>query len=200
MNKTNHIVLILTLCFSLIFVVYILRTSADVNMTQEMSPSYPSEPAEPSGDDGGDGENDDGGLIESEDISNLNTQDQGSEPDPNDTEIGDTFTGPSGTEYILEEENISQEEEEALAALGYSPAGVWVEVENDGGDGNGDDDKGYSCSGAPNWTCSKKSNGGYSSLSACQSNCKGTPTVEPSITPTVDPSQAQYRCMQCRCH
>jgi len=72
------------------------------------------------------GDNDDGGLIESEDISNLNTQDQGSEPDPNDTEIGDTFTGPSGTEYILEEENISQEEEEALAQLGFEPSGVWV--------------------------------------------------------------------------
>lgn len=68
-------------------------------------------------------------LIETEDISNLKPEDQGSEPDPDDTEIGDTFTGPSGTTYILKPENISDQEREDLANLGYAASGVWVVIE-----------------------------------------------------------------------
>jgi len=132
------------------------------------------------------------GLIEAEDISNLQGMDQGSEPDPDNTSIGTTFTGPSGTTYVLQEENLSEQEIQDLANLGFSPAGVWVPVSTPNGDGNGDR---YSCSGAPNYTCYTDSNGAYSSLAACQSSCKPS-----TITPTVDPSQAQYRCMQCRCH
>jgi len=66
--------------------------------------------------------------IETEDISNLKPQDQGSEPDPDSTEIGDTFLGPSGTEYILKPENLSDQEIEDLANLGYVGSGVWIPI------------------------------------------------------------------------
>jgi len=197
MNKTKYIILSIALCFSLVLVAYSLRVSADVNMTQEISPSYPSEPSEPAGDgNGGDSTITGGGLAVSNDISNLNDADMGSEPDPGEVEIGDTFTGPSGTTYVLQTENLTPEEQEYYNSNGLSTDGVWVEVSTTGSPTD-DGDKYYYCKVCSGANCvSQKFSSSCSSLCSTNADCQ----IPSTITPTVDPSQAQYRCMQCRCH
>jgi len=115
---------------------------------------------------------------------------------PVGAQVGDTWTGPSGQTYIATFSNPELVSE--LAAQGIIVTPYWAPVDSSSNNttppNDSDNDK-YSCSGAPNYTCYTDSNGAYSSLAACQSSCKPS-----TITPTVDPSQAQYRCMQCRCH
>jgi len=80
----------------------------------------------------------DDGLIEAEDVSYVKDEDQDLVPNPNDTAIGDTFVGSTGTTYKLQEENISDQEKKDLADLGFIASGVWVPVDEDsdtGGNG-----------------------------------------------------------------
>jgi len=107
MNKTNYIILALILCFSIAFVSFPLKSFS----------SYLN-----GGGNGGDE------LAGSNDVSNIQDEDFGSEPDPDDVNIGDTFTGPSGATYELEEENLTSEEEEYYNDNGLSADGVWVET------------------------------------------------------------------------
>jgi len=113
MNKTNYIILALILCFSIAFVAFPLKSfSALING-------------------GGNGGNGDNELAESWDIGD--TEDNGDDwlDIPDEAEIGDTFTGSSGTTYELEEENISSEEEEYYNDNGLDASGVWTEVEEE---------------------------------------------------------------------
>jgi len=49
---------------------------------------------------------------------------------PDEAEIGDTFVGSSGITYVLQEENISNEEEAYYNSWGLDCSGVWVVIED----------------------------------------------------------------------
>lgn len=69
-----------------------------------------------------------GAGIEAEDISNVKEVDLDSVLSPDESEIGSTFTGPSGVTYRLQEEKISEQEIEDMAQLGFVGSGVWVPI------------------------------------------------------------------------
>jgi len=161
MNKTKYIILTLALCFFVSFIVLPLKAFAY---------TYP--PNGPTGEFGYNG--DDNGLATSYDVGDTANNGDDWLDIPDEAEIGDTFTGSSGTNYELQEENLAPGEEEYYNnIIGISADGVWVEVPSgtpSGGNGNG--------------------NG----------NGNGTPPppVTP-VTPVTPVSPSQYRCRQCRC-
>jgi hypothetical protein len=65
-------------------------------------------------------------LIRSIDVSNIKSEDEMSDPDPDYVEIGDTWTGPSGTTYKLQEEDLAPGEEEYYNSWGLDCSGVWI--------------------------------------------------------------------------
>ena len=67
-------------------------------------------------------------LTTSWDVSNTTNHGDDWLDVPDEAEIGDTFTGSSGTTYELQEENLAPEEEKYYNSNGFDCSGVWVET------------------------------------------------------------------------
>ncbi|MFA5392197.1 MAG: hypothetical protein WC306_00675 [Candidatus Paceibacterota bacterium] len=74
----------------------------------------------------------DGSLVKSWDVGDTEKNEDDWLDIPDEAEIGDKFTGSSGIIYILNEENISFEEEKYMSEIiGISCDGVWVILEDE---------------------------------------------------------------------
>ncbi|MFA5721970.1 MAG: hypothetical protein WC940_00005, partial [Candidatus Paceibacterota bacterium] len=124
--------------------------------------------------------------ADSYNMDEVDYDDFGSEPD--NANIGDSFTGPSGTTYVLKPESPTSEQQQDLDDADLNASGAWEPEEDNSNTSHRKDRDEWTCL-TSTYNC-VKSRSGYGTKAECQAHCKA-----PSLPP---PTEDTYSCYQCR--